>query len=354
MVKKVLIKASLATLLSISFVGCVANTSIKVKDYKSYKLKSNVNKQEIAKKLKEANKPRRVALITTNPAKQSRLAKKAGLDSIVQSQIKKHLMETGNINFITNIDSNPKLKEKIIDLEYDGINIEDDIFDYIILTKIENAGFTNKFQEAYRTECTKIINNQKVKTTCVVPPRMTYTATVSGAIEVLHLIDNKLVNELELPFSDNASRTEDTRREKKLETDNTLMAKATKDAIRQSRIKIMNYFAPKGFIQRGKRKEKDYIFQTTLGLGKIKEGDKVVIYHEQKEINPLTGKLETTIKEVANGVVSSESTNKYSWIIIDGDNGENVELGDFIQVKYESTLMDSVLKVGTFLNSLGK
>jgi len=354
MIKNMLISGLATAILSILFTGCISNTSIKVKDYKAFSLKQNMNKEEIVEKLKKANKIRRIALLSTESTNQPKLAKNIGLDNILKSNLKKYLMETGNVRFLADINANHNLKEKIIDLEYDGIEIKNDTFDYLILTKIENASFTNRFTEAFTYECIQIVNNQKRRTTCVSPPSMTYTAEVSGSIEVLHLLDNRLISELNIPFSDNASRSQDVRREVKLKTDNALMAKATKDAVKQNRIKIMNHFAAKGFIRKGKRNGDDYIFQTTLGLGKIKEGDKVNIYHEEKEVDPLTGKIEVTITEIAKAVVSSESTNKHSWIIIDGDNGENVSLGDFIKVQYESDFMDSMLKVGTFLNSITK
>ena len=142
-------------------------------------------------------------------------------------------------------------------------------------------------------------------------------------------------------IDNNSSRTEDTRSSRGAKKiDDNLMVTAAESGIKEIEKELKNYYTPKGYILKAKRKGGTYIFETTLGTDKINKGDNLDIYSVKNEENPLTGDFETIEYVIAKGKVSDKSNEKRSWIVVK-EGGPKVKLGDYIKVVYKKGMLDA-------------
>ncbi|NIA10387.1 MAG: hypothetical protein GWP10_11835, partial [Nitrospiraceae bacterium] len=99
------------------------------------------------------------------------------------------------------------------------------------------------------------------------------------------------------------------------------------------------------------RKDNIYIFETTLGRGRVKQGDRVAIYTSEIERNPLTKQKEISEWVVTNGIVSEHCGSSKSWILVK-ERGADVRLGDYIKVNYKKGIFDAIKGAGSALNAI--
>ena len=153
-------------------------------------------------------------------------------------------------------------------------------------------------------------------------------------------------------FEDNKTRSEDTQNSySPKKRDDNLMFDATSDGIDQIKNEIQNFFTPKGYILRGRTDGKKFIFETTLGADKVKEGLDVDIYTIKIDKNPITNKIEKIESQIAKGKVSEKIDSNRSWIIVK-QYGENIRVGDYIKVKFHKSILNQFKGMGSAFNKI--
>lgn len=120
-------------------------------------------------------------------------------------------------------------------------------------------------------------------------------------------------------------------------TANGIVSAAMNNAMRKARTELKNQFAPSGYVTERRRFEKTNIFKTTLGAPDgAQQGLTVGIIHFSTEQNPLTGEKNTEQHSIAEGLISDQIGNNFSFVIIaDTEKADKILLGDKVQVKYE-------------------
>ena len=266
-----------------------------------------------------------------------KLAKKAKLGDTIATEIERILSETGTVELVNREKSGELAKEFITYAESgESGNIDavfQDLAPYAVFSKITNAALHHKFSEASQwTDKEGKLHNT--------PSKFNYTANVAAQIKIYEIPEMKILKVINI--DNNSSRSEDTRSSKGAKVrDDNLMVVAAQHGIKEVEKEIKNHYSPKGYILRARKKGEVYIFETTLGIEKIKKGDNIDIYSAKNEKNPLTGEIETIESVVAKGKVSDKSNEKRSWIVVK-EGGHKVRLGDYIKVVFKKGILDGL------------
>ncbi|CAN2043747.1 conserved hypothetical protein [Candidatus Magnetomoraceae bacterium gMMP-1] len=305
----------------------------------------NLERSEVMPSQSELRSSRYKVAVLTSDHNGIKAAENAKLGQTVATSIEGLLR--GNVELISR-ERSAKLKREILLAEERGVGDweGDSLADYVIYSKITNASLNHKFQEA-----SSWTDDEGKK--YYIPPEFTYTANVAGSIKIYKIPEMNVLKVIN--FDDNAQRYEETRSSRThRRRDDNLIIKAAKDAIiHQAKFDIINFFSPKGYILRARKKGSTYIFETTLGRDKVKQGDKVQIFTSKMDRHPLSGKYEKIETIVADGKVSEHTGNSRSWIIVNKqDNGVRVRVGDYVKVKIEKGFSDYLNEGIKTLNQL--
>jgi len=229
------------------------------------------------------------------------------------------------------------------------------IADYAIFGSISDAGFTNKYSRG------KVYFDPKEFTMVTIPPRFTYTSTVTGNIKIYELPSMKVADSFK--FKAKKFRYESAPHDggisiagiiniggtkpQGIEGDDSLTRKAGEEAIDSISYKVKNFFARKGYIlERRSLDGKKNIFKLNIGSEDgIKTGDKFKIIGKYEIENPLTGKIEIEKRVITTGKVSNKINPQSCWIIIDNKKDVNsIRIGDMVQFQYQRGFFDKVSK----------
>jgi PBP1b-binding outer membrane lipoprotein LpoB len=228
------------------------------------------------------------------------------------------------------------------------------VAEYAISGAISNADFINKYSSGSTYVDPKTLN------VITIPPKFTYSSSVSGNLKIYELPSLTVVESIE--FAGKKSRSENVQQKGGLslgglqiggeqtrgnDRDDGLVRKAGEDAIDEIKVAIKNALAKKGYILEKRSYENKSIFKITLGsLDGIHQGDKLEVIGQYETENAISGKSEIERRIITTGKISDQIDPKTSWIIIDDKEKINsIRLGDAIKMKYEKSSFDSIAKL---------
>ena len=276
-----------------------------------------------------------------------RVAKKANLSHILSNILENILEQTGNVNIVSREQSGKLLHEVLIAEDKQISGWEGEQFaSYFLFGKITKASFNRKYQAAFYSKLSGLDINQHYY-----PARCIYTAFVSGDLKIYKMPSMKILKTIH--FEDNKQAGEETESkdlcQNKLQS-NHLLAEAMTDGIRSIRTTLFNYFTHKGYILSGKQKNGDMIFETTLMKKSVKPGDKIVFYRLITVKNPLTNGLDIIEEKIADGLVTTLSNSKRTWVrVIDS---AIIKIGDIVKPHYLTTNKDFFKQIGKQINRI--
>jgi len=276
-------------------------------------------------------------------------AENAKLGKTIPGHVETQLAE-GNAIDLVDRKVAEKLQQEIMMAELEGTRVYDGpaVANFAISGSVDNAGFSNRFQEAYTT-------TDKKGNTYYHQAKFIYTAEVKGKIKIYEIPSMKVVKVIS--FSDSAQRNEETRNSRAGEVrDDELVRKAATDGIKSARLELKNFFARKGYILEKRTKDNNTIFKVSIGTDEgIKSGDTCQIFSVNKSVNPLT--KEETVDEISlgEGRVSEQVGPNYAWLVVKEDELQQApRLGDFVKVTYKKGFGDVLNSTGKVLNALAK
>jgi hypothetical protein len=105
---------------------------------------------------------------------------------------------------------------------------------------------------------------------------------------------------------------------------------------------LKNQFAPSGYVLEHRTYDDNHIFKVSLGKAAgATPGQKVIFIKSVPDKNPLTGVVSIEQVKVAEGEITEQITDSYSFIIIKDKEGmDKIRLGDQIKVLYKNSIWD--------------
>ena len=286
-------------------------------------------------------KPRRVVVYDTTLS--ADLAKQAKLSAAITSGIEDTIRGAGaeivNRKLAKKLGKELKLAEAKGVSTYKGQNVAD----FAVIPAVTTATFSKSFSESYTYE-------NKKKETVRVPAKCTYTANISGHLDVYEM--PALLSVARVNLAETEHQTVETRNSScpfsKNEI-NGLLTEAAIDAVKDQKNAIKNRFPPTGYvIELRASPDGMLVLKTTLGKKKgAVEKLKANFVTKRLDKNDLTGKSDITISTIGQGVISNLIQDDYSWIVIDQGKTDvsKISLGDSIQVEFKDSIWDKTIKV---------
>ena len=305
------------------FVGCNELSPNVVNIFEEYPIKVSLQKSDFAPSSKVLGKSgMRVVVINIDDHFNS-TSKEANLGKSMASELGSQLVETKSVEVLKLLEKPVFLKElqKHELVKQYGLELEN--ADYLLTGEITDATFINRFHpQRKRTEGG------------VTPSWGAYRACIRGTINLFKL-PSLQIKEV-FPFKECSRERETISRPKNMKQKNpALVIKNIPDALEDIVSNMTKYFKPKGYVfaMRSSSNGKDKVIKTTLNrsFGAI-EGQKVEIIRVEKELNPLTGKEDSTEFIIGYGTVSNIMTDEYSFITIERLKSE-VKIGDIVKVR---------------------
>ena len=318
-----------AGVVALIFTGC--GPAINLAEYSQVKLESAAilpSKSELG-----GQKPKVVVLDIRDSGSAAARQAQAGnsvttkLDGIISSS---KIVEMVDRSAASKLQEEIKLAEMNKKAAYTG----PDVADFVISGNISNASGGHRFQEAF-TQCDK-------KGNCYTyPAQCTYSGNLNGLIKVYEIPSLKVVNSIDI--SGSASSTTEGRCSSNADYSG-LITTAGINAAASAKVKLLNFFSPKGYITEKRTKGDNAIFLAQFGTADgVKFNDNVKLYRLETSTNPLTGV--TTKQEVFVGEakVTNQITQNISWIIVDDAKiASTVKLGDYVKIEFKRGFMDSL------------
>lgn len=265
-----------------------------------------------------------------------RVAKKAGLGQTIGVDLVKKLGRGGGIEIIDRTAASSLEDEiRLAELSSDGgtNDVELSVASYALKPEISGASFGSHYTAP-------VVWKDKEGKEHKTPAFFTYTADVSGVVKVFGVPSMKILKVVS--FAGTAtSREVVNNRTRRKQSDDALMQKASRFGINNSRITLLNFLAPKGYVLAKRIKDDDTIVQITLGSANgIKQDDSVIFYTMITEENPLSGEIDTIETRIAEGVATEHISANKAWVKID-EESRPIRLGDYTKKRYESSFFDA-------------
>ncbi len=208
------------------------------------------------------------------------------------------------------------------------------IADFVISGNISTASSGSRFTEA-STYCDK-------KGRCyTTPASCTYSGSAGGILKVYGLPGLKVVHAVDLQGSSSFSSEGYCRSNYDA---NGLISQAGANAGKNAKVKLLNFFSPKGYITEKRAKGSESIFLAQFGTEDgVKFNDNVKIYTVSVSKNPLTGKESKQEVFLADAKVTNQLTQNTSWVLVeDATVASQIKLGDFVKIEYKRGFMDTL------------
>ncbi len=261
----------------------------------------------------------------------------------VSDKVTKELNETNNVNIVDRalaqrLGQEIQLAETKGRTGYRG----QDVADFAITGKITSAGARVSFTAATSwvdKEGKSHLNPAK----CTTSGKVSFSLKISQvpSLDVIKTIDKEgsaSVSEDAKFFglSDCPALTEDAAK--------GIISAAAGAAVRKAHTELKNQFAPTGYVLERRQFEENNLFKVSLGqLGGAKQDLAVVFLRTTTDTNPLTGQVNIEQVKIAEGVISDQLADSYSFILVkDGQSANKVKLGDSVKVKFEDSFADKL------------
>lgn len=282
------------------------------------------------------------------------IAKNAALGKTIANNVESVLTQDRLIELVDR-NSAEKLKKEIALSEANktGSYKGPKIADYAISGAISNADFTSK----YSAGSTYI--DPKSMQAVSVPPKYTYSSSVSGNIKIYELPSLTVIENID--FSGAQSRSENVRQNGGLSfgalqvggqqldgttRDDGLVRKAGEDAIEEAKSALKNAFAKKGYILEKRTFDGKAIFKITLGSQDgIKQDDDFEVIGQFEVENAISGATDVERRTIATGKVADQIHGKTAWVVInEKEKNNSIRLGDAVKIKYKKNQLESLMK----------
>jgi len=218
-----------------------------------------------------------------------------------------------------------------------------DVADYAITGKITDgaAGIKYTASSSYQDKAGK---------THYVPAKCTTSGSAAFSLKIVQLPSLEVIKTIDVEATASSTQDADTGwwHSNCVRIDqgvaNGIVSAATSNAVQKARTELKNQFAPSGYVIERRRLDKTSIFKTTLGTAAGAKQDLTAgVIRSSTEKSPLTGETNTEQLNIAEGVISDQIGNNFSFLIVaDLEKADQILLGDKVQVKYEESFMDKV------------
>ncbi len=123
-----------------------------------------------------------------------------------------------------------------------------------------------------------------------------------------------------------------------------ILSQAADAAVRKIHTALKNQFAPSGYILERRIKDKDNIFKISIGRPNgANEGLKIQILTITTDTHALTGVTSTEQVKLADGVISNQIGDSFSYVIVsDAAAADKIRLGDIVKIQFENSFGDKV------------
>ncbi|NOZ36706.1 MAG: hypothetical protein GXP11_01300 [Gammaproteobacteria bacterium] len=279
------------------------------------------------------------------------VAKNAKLGTAISNKIENLLSDTGVEVVDRKLASKLQKEIQLAELkgrhDYKG----PEVADFSVTGKIITANFTQTYYAAKSSVDDK---GNRYYT----PPSCSYAISIEATLKVHALPSLNLIDTITI--TDTKSKSQELSNhgyshynsihqcppynKAQLES---LVDAAGSDAVYESKVKLKNNFAPRGYITDYRVNDGKNIFKITMGkLAGVKEGQEVDIIQTFKNEDQLTGKTNFEERKLVDGSVSNQIGKKYAWIVIDDvEKAKRVHLGDTVKVHFKDSILDEVKKL---------
>jgi hypothetical protein len=287
------------------------------------------------------------------------VAKNAGLGKTIANNVESVLTKDRLIELVDRSAAEKLKKEiEVAEANKTGAYKGPKIADYAISGAISNADFTSKYSSG-----STYVNPKNMQVVSI-PPKYTYSSSVSGNIKIYELPSLTVVENID--FAGSQGRSENVRQNGGLNLgglqvggqqvdgtsrDDGLVRKAGEDAVDEVKAALKNAFAKKGYILEKRTFDGKAIFKITLGSQDgIKQEDEFEVIGQFEVENAISGATEIERRTIATGKVADQIHAKTSWVIInEKEKANSIRLGDAVKIKYKKNQLESLMKSATKL-----
>lgn len=170
------------------------------------------------------------------------------------------------------------------------------------------------------------------------PPEYEHSAKVNLSVQVYSLPS---LNQIKV-LSGRGETEEKDERPGSPELAENMMRASIQKAMRDSRVELLNLFAPKGYVTGKREKNGKPIFRISIGSQHgLEPRMPVRFYTEQESINPINNKPTYDRVPLFEGVVSKLVSPGEAWVVPDSaDKARQVRLGDPVDVIFKDSAWD--------------
>jgi hypothetical protein len=332
MKKKVLLATAISTLV---LTGCAELPSEHFSQYRSV----SMEKADILPTTESLSRNKTKVVIFTPDEGGIELAKKAKAGHSIATTLEKYLAESGveivDRKIAKQLKKELQLAESKGKSEYQGPAVAN----YAVTGSISTAGVGASFTA--RSSWTDDDGETHVS-----PAYCRYSAQVSANLKVYELPGLKYSETISI--DDSVSSKTETRNSNCPMSSNqqkSLVRQASEEALKDSRIKFQNYFAPKAYVLEHRAFEEQSLFKLSAGtnLG-FKAGDELKFYSISVSKNPLTGDVSNEEYPVTEGEVAEDLVfDKHAWVAVDSEQARNIKLGDFVKIEYSKGPLEGAI-----------
>lgn len=277
--------------------------------------------------------PRVVLLASETDIK---LAKKAQLGSTVFSALENILQKAGLDLVSRTIGS--KVKNELITYEASGQYQSSglDVADVAILPTITKAIFSRDFSKA-RTWEDKKGKSHTIEASC------RYIAEVSGFYKTYTLPKLSLKHNIKMAAQASFSRDNSSSYCPLSDVQmHGLVSQAAENAVRSSRARIQNAFAPKAYVMEYRAMNKNHIILISMGKNRqLKRGQSIRFIRQVKNVNDLTGESRIDELVIGEGNVTSSIQSDVAWVDTDEKTARKLKLGDIASIVFERSWLET-------------
>lgn len=329
MKKKLLVVTVSATL---GLTGCM-HTEENIREYSDV----SMQKADILPTKESLKGAKQKIVIFPADTSNSPLAGKSHAGTTIATSLETYLAEVGveivDRNIASKLRKELALAESKGKSEYNG----PDIANYAITGSISNANISYSFtkRDSY---------TDKKGNTHVTPAHCSFKANVSANLKLYKLPG--LAYSKTITTDDSASFSTDTTNSRcpiSEASATSLVRKAAKEGVEDSKSKFQNFFSPKAYVLERKVNGNKSLFKISAGknFGFIPEST-ITFYNLEVKANPLTGDVTTEEYIVVEGTVTANLIgDKFAWILVEDELADQVKIGDYVKVKYSSGFLTS-------------
>lgn len=336
-----ILKSSILSVSAIALLtGC--GTSINLAKYKPATL-DKAKHMPSKEKMMSKELPKVIVMDIDNNNIQ--VASQAKLGKSISTKINSGLAEGKSVKLVKRVASSNY--EKMLAKEIEAAELAKELgsdvgqADFIVTGQLSNASYDYNFREGYYY----YVKTKRGRIRKYMPPAINYKACSVGNLKVLTL--PALEEATSIQFDECSSTSHQARSPKEAKTRNDgLVRQSGDESADTAKYPLKNFFARKGYVYEMRKDGDDTILKVTLGsqFG-AKEGEDVEIFAVKDNHNSLTGETKKETVKIGEGTISNQVTKDAAWIIVDEiEEGNKVNAGDFVKIKYEESFWSKGLK----------